>query len=83
VRGPGLERDRHELIRDLAQQAGVPVREDELPQVAAIYAELLLLLDTVESVQLDVEEESAVALDLFAWETVPEGPVAAREGDAP
>jgi hypothetical protein len=33
--------------------------------------------------QLDVEEESALSLDLFAWETIPEGAVIAHEGDAP
>ena len=74
--------DLQRLVRDLAQQAGVPVHEDEIVQVAALYGDLIELLDTVESVQLDAEEESAVALDLFAWESPPEGPVAAREGDA-
>lgn len=74
--------DLQRLVRDLAQQAAVPIREDEIVQVAGVYGDLVQLLDTVDSVQLDPEEESALALDLFAWESPPEGPVAAREGDA-
>ena len=70
-------------MRDLAQQAGVPIHEDEVPQIASIYEDFLELIDTMESVPLDVEEESALALDLFAWEATADGPVAAREGDAP
>lgn len=84
MRGPDVaEGDLHRLVRELAHQAGVPVHEDELPQVAALYADFMQLMDTVESVQLDPEEESALALDLFAWETTSDGPIAAREGDAP
>jgi hypothetical protein len=75
--------DLERLVQELAQQAGVPIHEDELPQVATLYADFTQLLDTVDSVQLDPEEESALALDLFAWETTADGPIAAREGDAP
>ena len=70
------------VVRALAQQAGVPVSDDELPTVATIYEDLLQTFDTVESVSLDPEEESALLLDLSTWEGAPEGPVAAREGDA-
>jgi hypothetical protein len=77
-----LERDSHQLIRELATQAGLSISDDEIAGVASQYQELLQLLDTVESVPLDVEEESALGLDLFAWETIPEGPVVAHEGDA-
>jgi hypothetical protein len=61
----------------------VSINEADLPRVAALYEELQQLVDTVEFVPLDVEEESALALDLFAWEGSPEGPIPAREGDAP
>ena len=77
------ETDLQGLVRQLAQQAGVPIHEDDLPQVATLYEDFLQLIDSVESVQLDPEEESALALDLFAWEVTPQGPIAAREGDAP
>ena len=75
--------DSQQLIRDLASQAGLSVAEDELPQLASAYEDVQQLLDTIESVQLDPGEESALALDLFAWEGTTDGPVVAREGDAP
>ena len=75
--------DVEQLVRVLAQQAGVPVHEDELSQVGALYEDFMQLIDTIESVDLDTGEESALALDLFAWEVAPHGPVAAHEGDAP
>jgi len=71
------------LVHDLVQQAGLSVSEDELPQLAGMYEDVQQLLDTIESVQLEAGEESALALDLFAWEGATEGPVVAREGDAP
>jgi hypothetical protein len=82
MRGPAVATDDVELqqlVRKLAQQANVLVDDDELPGLAAMYADFVQLLDTIESVQLDAEEESALALDLFAWE----GTAAAREGEAP
>jgi hypothetical protein len=83
VGGQDLQLDSHWLIRELAQQAGLAIHDDEVAAVAEQYHELLQMVDTIESVQLEVEEESALGLDLFAWEATPEGPVVAHEGDAP
>jgi hypothetical protein len=84
VRGPTVAGDDLEhIVQLLAQHAGVPIHEDELPRVAALYEDFMQLIDTVESVDLDTGEESALALDLFAWEVAPQGPVAAHGGDAP
>ena len=78
-----MDSDLERLVQELLRQAGLAVEEHELPKVAALYADFLQLLDTIDSAQLDAGQEPALALDLFAWETTAYGPVAAREGDAP
>ena len=71
-----------QVVRELLQQAGLAARDDELPAVAALYDDVQQMLDTIESVELDVGEESALTLDLFAWEGRTDGPILAGEGEA-
>ena len=82
MRGPSISEDIQRLVQGLATQAGIAVDEGDLPDLAALYEDFLQLLDTIESVDLDPGEESALGLDLFAWETTADGAVVAREGDA-
>jgi len=73
--------DSEQVVRELLQQAGLAARDDELSAVAALYDDVQQMLDTIESVELDLGEEPALTLDLFAWEGRTDGPILAGEGE--
>lgn len=67
------------LVRELARQSGIPMVEAEAAEVATLYREYQQLIDTIEAVDLSLEEEPFAALDLAEWGAPPTEPVS-REG---
>ncbi len=71
------------LVRELARQSGIPMAEAEAADVAALYREYQQLIDTIEAVDVSLEEEPLAALDLAEWGAPPAEPVSRAEPERP